>query len=144
MTTDPVSGFDAQTLAERYIALWTEPDEHRRRAAVRALWAPDGAHFLRPPEEMVRAAAELGFDALTLEAHGHAAIETRVNRSHARFVATGEYTFRARGVAVRAGDVVKFEWESVRLDDGAVTGGGLEVLQLGADGTIVRDTMFPH
>nr|WP_208630564.1 hypothetical protein [Amycolatopsis kentuckyensis] len=144
MTADPVSDLDAQTLAERYIALWTEPDERARRAEIRALWAPDGAHVLLPPAELVQAAAALGFDALTLEAHGHAAIETRVGRSYARFVASGEFTFRARGGAVRAGDVVTFEWESVRLDGDVVTGGGLEVLQLGAGGTIVRDTMFPH
>ncbi|MEU0535546.1 hypothetical protein [Amycolatopsis tolypomycina] len=37
---------DARTLAERYIALWVEPDEQVRRAEIRALWAADGAHVL--------------------------------------------------------------------------------------------------
>ncbi|HET6708534.1 hypothetical protein [Amycolatopsis sp.] len=135
---------DARTLAERYIALWIEPDEEVCRAAIRALWAPDGAHVLLPPAELVEAAAELGFEALTLEAHGHAAIEKRVSSSYARFVAAGEHTFRARGDAVRLGPVVRFEWESVRVEDDVVLGGGSEVLLLGPDGTIVRDSMFPH
>lgn len=110
-----------QTLADRYIALWSEPDEQARRAAIRALWAPGGAHVLQPPAEVVKIAAELGFDSPSLEARGYEAIETRVRRSYDRFVAAGEFTFRAKGGAVRLGQVV------LLLDDGAIS----------------RDTMFP-
>jgi hypothetical protein len=134
---------DPQALADRYIALWTEPDDRARRAEIRALWAPGGAHVLHPPAEVVKIAAELGFGSPALEAHGHAAIETRVSRSYDRFVATGEFTFRARGGAVRLGPVVKFEWSTVRAADDTVVGGGLEVLLLDENGAISRDTMFP-
>ncbi|WP_072482472.1 hypothetical protein [Amycolatopsis australiensis] len=132
-----------QALADRYIALWTEPGEQARRAAIHELWAPGGVHVLLPPAEVVRVAAELGFGSPVFEARGHAAIETRVRRSYERFVATGEFTFRTRGTAVRLGPVVKFEWSTVRVADGEVAGGGLEVLLLDGNDAISRDTMFP-
>ena len=38
-------------LAERYVALWNEPDPERRRATVRAIWSEDGGQILAPPQE---------------------------------------------------------------------------------------------
>ncbi|MFD1934951.1 MULTISPECIES: hypothetical protein [Nonomuraea] len=72
------------------------------------MWAEDGEHVLQPPQEIRQVAAALGFDSSTLEARGYDAIETRVARSYERFVATGEFTFRARSDAVRLRDVVTF------------------------------------
>ncbi|MGV9308500.1 hypothetical protein [Nonomuraea sp. NPDC003727] len=134
----------AQELADRYIALWLEPDAEQRRKAVQELWAEDGEHVLQPPQEIRQIGYDLGFDATTLEARGHEAIETRVTRSYERFVAGGQFVFRAKGDAVRLRDVVTFHWESVNVGGGgAVTGGGLEVLMLDEDGRIVTDYMFP-
>ncbi|MDP9868876.1 MULTISPECIES: hypothetical protein [Streptosporangium] len=100
--------------------------------------------MLHPPQEIRQAAHDLGFEPTTLEAHGYDAIETRGARSYEQSVATGQFTFRSRGDAVRLHDVVTFQWESVDLRDaGAVTGGGLEVLVLDEDGRIVTDYMFP-
>lgn len=136
--TDP----DTRELAERYVAVWNEPDADHRRAAVRALWAPDAVHLLQPPEEMRRNAHLLGFDRLVLEARGHRALDFRVTRAHEEFVAPGTYVFRPRGDADRIDNLVKFTWEMVARDDGRIAGAGLEILVLGPDGRIVRDHQF--
>jgi hypothetical protein len=134
---------DAQDLAGRYIALWTEPDPELRRKAIQELWTEDGAHILQPPTDIRERAAGLGFDATTLEAHGYDALEVRVMHSHAEFVAPGQYTFQARGDAARLHDVVKFTWEMVPVGGGDAVGGGMEFLVLDTDGRIKTDYMFP-
>ena len=134
---------DAQALADRYIAQWTEPDAAARRAAVERLWAPDGTHVLQPPAEIRATAAELGFDHVTLEAQGHDAIETRVTRSYERFVAKEGITFRSRQDAVRLHGLVKFGWEAVSVATGEVLSEGLEILLLDETGLITSDHMFP-
>jgi hypothetical protein len=134
---------DAPQLAARYIALWTEPDAAHRRSELEDLWAADGRHILEPPQEIRTAAAALGFDHTTLEAHGHDAIETRVHRSYDDFVADGKYTFRPTGDAVRLNDTILFTWEMIDLTTGTVAGGGREVLILTTDDRIATDYMFP-
>lgn len=138
-----MTNVDAQHLADRYIALWTEPDNALRRGAVESLWAPDGAHVLHPPVAIREAADSLGFASGSLRACGHDAIERRVVRSYEKFVASGEYSFRSRQDAVRLEDVVKFSWEMVPVAGGEVVGGGVEFLVLDQDGQISADYMFP-
>src|SRR5688572_13118798 len=104
---------DLKTLTDRYVAVWGEPDAERRRAAVRELFSPDAVHVLQPPQEMQKAAEELGFGRFVLEARGHDALESRVARAYAEFVAPGTFVFRSRGDADRLHDVVKFRWEMV-------------------------------
>jgi hypothetical protein len=132
-----------QELAGRYIALWNEPDAGRRRKAIEEVWAEDGAHILRPPQEIREAAAGLGFDSTTLEAHGYDEIEVREMRSYEEFVAPGEFFFRPGGDALRLHDVVKFTWEMVPVGGDEAVGGGLEVLMLGEGDRIAADYMFP-
>ncbi len=134
---------DEQALAVRYISLWTEPDAGLRRARLEGLWAVDGRHVLRPPQEVREIAAGLGFEHSTFEAHGFDAIETRVVRSYEKFVAGGAFTFRVREGAARLHGTVHFTWETLDLTTGAVVGGGREVLLLDADGLISVDYMFP-
>jgi hypothetical protein len=108
---------------------------------VRELWAADGAQVLEPPQEVRDASAALGMTA-RLEAHGHDELEDRVTRAYNDFVAPGEFTFRSRGNAARLGDLVKFNWEMARADDGEVAAIGLEILELDADGQIRLDYQF--
>jgi hypothetical protein len=122
--------------------MWNEPDPERRRTAIRDLWSVDGTHLLQAPEDIRKAAAAVGFDDLILEAHGYDALEIRVARAHAEFVAPGSYTFRSRGDAERLGDIVKFHWEMVSSESGEVAAVGLEILVLGADGRIATDHQF--
>jgi hypothetical protein len=44
--------------------------------------------------------------------------------------------------AARLHDAVKFTWEMVSREDGAVAGGGLEVLLLDEEGRIATDYQF--
>jgi hypothetical protein len=84
-----MTNIDPQDLADRYIALWTEPDAGLRRKAIEQLWAEGGAHILQPPVEIREVATGLGFDSTTLEAYGYDALEVRVTRSYERFVGPG-------------------------------------------------------
>ncbi|MEU2776279.1 hypothetical protein ABZ646_25970 [Streptomyces sp. NPDC007162] len=134
---------DAQHLADRYMAQWVVPDAVERRRVVERLWAEDATHILQPPADIRETAAALGFDHTTLEAQGHDAIETRVARTHERFVEKRGLTFRARADAVRLHGVVTFGWEAVSAATGDVVGGGLEFRVLDTDGRIKADYMFP-
>jgi hypothetical protein len=140
--TIQISTTDPTELADRYVALWNEPDAERRRAAVAALWTDDGAHVLQPPREMRAAAAAPGVGLTArLEARGHAALEVRAKSAHDAFVAARGFTFRRRDDVDRLDDVIKFTWEMVSRD-GEVAGAGLEVLVLALDGRIRIDHQF--
>ncbi len=133
---------DPNEIADRYVALWNEPDPHRRRTAIEELWTDDGVHVLQPPVEIraIAAAPGIGLTA-RLEAHGHAALEVRATSAHEQFIASGEYSFQPRDNVERLGEVVKFNWEMVS-GDGEVAGVGLEVLVLAHDGRIRTDYQF--
>ncbi|MFI9359512.1 hypothetical protein ACIG5E_00380 [Kitasatospora sp. NPDC053057] len=133
----------AQQLADRYAALWTEPDAGARRKAIERLWSEDGVHLVHPPEEIRTEAVRVGFPEPVLEARGYRELEFRVTRAYQEFVAPGEFTFRAREDAVRLRDVVRFTWEMVSVETGDLAGGGVEFVVLGADGRITADYQFP-
>ncbi|WRZ89190.1 hypothetical protein OHB54_08950 [Streptomyces sp. NBC_01007] len=137
-----MSAIDAQDLIERYIGVWNEPDAEIRRTRVHELWAKDGAHLLRPPQEMHDRAVSLGFGTAVLEARGHDELHARVTRAYEEFVAPGTYVFRIQEPARRLNDVITFRWESFRTGDGQVTGGGLEFLVLNEEGRIRADYQF--
>jgi hypothetical protein len=60
---------EAEQLADRYLALWNEPDPERRRRMIAELWTEDGSQILQPPLEMREIAASAGLGmAATLEA----------------------------------------------------------------------------
>jgi hypothetical protein len=132
---------DACTLADRYVAVWNEPDTDTRRTAVRELWSADASHTLQPPQEIRDAAVALGV-AVDLEARGHDALEDRVTRSHDEFVAQGGFTFRPLGDAARLRDIVKLRWEMVPRNGGEVAATGLQILVLDDDGRIRLDYQF--
>lgn len=133
--------FTAQTIADRYAALWNEPDDDRRRAEIHDLWAADAVHALQPPTEIRDAVRNIGFERSSLQARGHDALEFRVRRAYDEFVAPGTFRFRPRPDAERLDDVVKFHWEMLGPND-VVAAVGLEILVLDADGRISRDYQF--
>jgi hypothetical protein len=132
----------AAELAQKYVALWNEPDGDRRRRLMAELWAQDGRHIVQPPEEIRAIAARPGL-ALTaiLEARGHDAIEARARNAYEHRVASEGLSFRGRDDNDRLGGVIKFHWEAVTGDD-EVAAVGLNVLVLAADGRIQRDYTF--
>src|SRR5919198_2726935 len=132
----------AAELAEKYVALWNEPDGDGRRRMIAELWREDGRHILQPPQEIREIAARPGI-AMTaiLEARGYEQIEARAASAYAHWVGSEGLSFRGRDDADRLGDVVKFHWEAV-AKDGTVFAVGLSILVLAADGRIERDYTF--
>jgi hypothetical protein len=129
-------------LADKYIALWNEPDAGRRRRMIAELWTEDGRHVLQPPQEIREIAAQpgIGLTAI-LEARGYEEIEARAAGAYEHWVGSEGLSFRSRGDADRLGDVVKFHWEAVGKDN-EVFAVGLNFLVLAADGRIERDYTF--
>ena len=138
----PDSSRSAAGLAEKYVAVWNEPDAGRRRRMIATLWAEDGRHILQPPQEIRAIAAQPGV-AMTaiLQAQGHAEIEARAAGVYEHWVGSEGLSFRGRDDADRLGDVVKLHWEAI-AKDGTVFGVGLSFLVLAANGRIERDYTF--
>ena len=137
-----IASRSAAELAEKYLALWNEPDADRRRRTIAELWAEDGRHILQPPQEIRAIAAQpgIGLTAI-LEARGHGEIEARVASAYEHWVGSEGLSFRGRDDAERLGDVVKFHWEALDKD-GELFAVGLHVLVLAVDGRIERDYTF--
>jgi hypothetical protein len=132
----------AAELAEKYMALWNEPDADERRRMIAELWTEDGRHVLQPPQEIREIAAQpgVGLRAI-LEATGYEEIEARAASAYEHWVGSEGLSFRGRDDADRLGDVVKFHWEAVAKDE-ELFAVGLNFLVLAADGRIERDYTF--
>jgi hypothetical protein len=141
-THDFIETRNAAELAEKYIALWNEPDADRRRRMISELWTEGGRHILQPPQEIREIAAQPGVGlSATLEARGYDEIEARAASAYAHWVGSEGLSFRGRDDADRLGDVVKFHWEAV-AKDGELFAVGLNFLVLAGDGRIERDYTF--
>jgi hypothetical protein len=136
-----VNNNSAEDLANRYVAIWNEPDADTRRQTVEQLWTEDGVHLLDPPEEIVKRAAEIGVGA-TLEARGHAELVQRVSRAYDEFVAPGQYEFVRHGAAAAIRDLVKLRWAMVPAGGGEALAIGIDLLLLAPDGRIRADYQF--
>jgi hypothetical protein len=137
-----ISSRSAAELAEKYVALWNEPDADRRRRMIAELWVEDGRHVLHPPQEIRAIAAQPGIAMRAiLEAQGYEEIEARAASAYEQWVGSEGLSFRGRDDADRLGDVVKLHWEAV-AKDGTVFAVGLSFLVLAADGRIERDYTF--
>jgi hypothetical protein len=132
----------AEELADRYLALWNEPDADRRRRTIAELWTQDARHVLQPPQEIRAIATQpgIGLTAI-LEARGHQEIEARVASAYEHWVGSEGLSFRGRDDAEQLADVLKFHWEALDKD-GELFAVGLHVLVLAADGRIERDYTF--
>lgn len=131
----------AEELADRYVAVWNEPDADVRRKAVGELWTADGVHLLEPPEEVVKRADELDIRA-TFQARGHAELVRRVARAYDEFVAPGQFEFRRDGAVAVVHDMLKLRWVMVPAGGGEPLGSGTDLLLLSPDGRITADYQF--
>ncbi|WP_141579564.1 hypothetical protein [Actinomadura sp. WMMA1423] len=139
MSTQP----DVKRLADRYVAMWNEPDPVARGALVRELWASDAVHVLvEPPEEIRDAATALAVPVPSLEVHGHDALEARVGRAYEMFVASGEHVFAAEEPTALLPGVIAIRWSMVTTGGREAVGGGLDVLSLDPAGRIRTDHQF--
>lgn len=130
--------------AERYVALWNEPDAETRYQRIRQLWSADGAQVLvDPPQAMREALSALSFPIPTVEIRGHEALDRRVDRAYDEFVAPGEHVFAVKGPAVRLSvNLIGLTWHMVTKADGAVVGGGYDVIALDDNGRIRWDHQY--
>ncbi|WP_327147204.1 hypothetical protein [Nocardia sp. NBC_01329] len=131
-------------LTDSYIALWNEADPEIRRERLRELWSDDGVQVLvNPPQGMREALATLAVPLPSVEIRGRAAMEGRVRAAYEMFVAPGENEFAPGGPAMRlAGNLIGIAWRMVATKDGAVTGGGYDVVLVGDDGRIRWDHQY--
>jgi hypothetical protein len=118
-------------LADRYVAIWNEADDARRRQAVAELWTEDAVHLLHQQKD----------PAATSQTRGHGDLEARVARTYEEYIASGAFSFRSRNDAAHLGDAVRFTWEMVSAD-GEVIGVAQEFVVLDADGRIRTDYEF--
>jgi hypothetical protein len=141
---DELTDNTVKELADRYVAMWNEPDPDRRRGLIREVWSADAQQVLVNPPEQIRAAAnDLGILPPALEIHGYDAMEERVTRAFEKFVEPGEYVFELDGTAApQAGGAVTLTWVMRTLADGAVAGSGFDVFTLDADHRIRTDHQF--
>ena len=116
---------DLSELAQRYIAMWNEPDADRRRIDIEALWAADSAHYTD-----------------SREAHGYEALAERIGRAYEQWVAPGQYVFRAVDNANGHHNTVRFNWEMVTTDSAQVVSVGFDFLLLDDEGRISVDYQF--
>lgn len=116
---------DPQTIADRYVAVWNEKDEMRRREAIAALWVANGEHFVQGRE-----------------ARGYEELEKRVRGSHEKNVRDGGNRFRAAPGARRLHNVVTFYWEMLPANGDKVLVRGLEFLIINEEGRILVDYQF--
>ena len=116
---------EPQILADRYAALWNEPDARKRRCEIEALWNATGAHFVR-----------------TRAVHGYDALMERVTGSWERTVRDTGNQFRAHRNALQLHDAVMFNWDMVRENDQKVLARGLEFVVLDDAGRILADYQF--
>lgn len=116
---------DFAALADRYVNVWNQPDTAARRAAIAALWVPEGEHFVR-----------------TLHAKGYDALQQRVTGSHEKNVRDAGFRFVRAGDVQFLSDAVMFHWHMVPAAGGPVAALGLEFLVLAEDGRIAVDYQF--
>jgi len=112
---------DIVGLANRYVSLWNEPDEKKRRDMVEALWTPGGNHFVG-----------------TRAIQGYGALEQRVAEAHHKNVVQGGHLFSLRS-AFSVHDAVMLDWTMHRAAGGDAVAAGRDVLLVDSDQRIVSD-----
>ena len=122
MTETSTSELAAGEIADRYLAVWSEPDPSARRAGVAALWAPDGVEFIDGG----------------IQFRGHDELDTRVRGAYEQFVAGGDYAVTSAGDVAGHGDIVMFTVQ-LTTPDGEAAWAARVFLLLGADGLIRED-----
>jgi hypothetical protein len=108
-------------IAARYLAVWSEPDPGSRRAAIAALWAPDGAEFVEGTQF-----------------RGHDELDARIAHAYQQFVAEGTYAVTSADDVSRHGDIVTFTIQ-LTTPGGEVAWAARVFLLLNSGGLIQED-----
>jgi hypothetical protein len=108
-------------IVRRYADVWSEPDPERRRAAIAALWAPDGAEFVEG-----------------IQFRGQQELQARIAHAHAEFVASGRFRVTIADDQGRHDDIVTCTIQ-LTAPGGEVAWAARVFLLLGEDGLIRED-----
>ena len=103
---------DYTELANRYLAVWNEPDAEKRRAAIAELWTEDG-----------------GYTDPLVAVKGHDGIEAVVSGAREQFPG---FAFSLLGVVDGHHDVARFQW-------GLASEGAAEPVVIGFDVAVVAE-----
>lgn len=114
-----------EEFAERYLAIWHQPDAGAREAAVAGLWSAD-ARMCTGANDYV----------------GRDAITQRVAAAYQKFVADQGMVFKALGTAEAHHDGLRIRWEMAPTAGGDAVSGGTQFLLLDADGRARFDYQF--
>jgi hypothetical protein len=115
----------AKVLLERYVDVWNEPDPAARRAAIAALWTPDGLHHTQ-----------------TRRFQGTDSLVARVTEAYDQFVGGQGLRFRAVGETVGHHDASTFNWVMSPGGNDTVLAVGFDVVLLDGEGRIIADYQF--
>jgi hypothetical protein len=115
---------DYNKLADRYIAIWNEPDPRIRRKLIDEVWAEDGAYHNR-----------------LFIAQGRDMIENIVSAAHADCYARG-FVFRSQNNSYGHHDGVRIGWVLVAAGTGEVDTHCEDFLLLNSAGQIAVDYQF--
>ncbi len=107
---------EVEKVADRYIAVWNEPDAEGRRRAVARLWTEDGTYT----------------DPLAA-AEGRQAIEEVITGVREQFLG---HVFRRTGDADAHHNVVRFRWELVSEGSDESVVEGFDVAVVADDGRV--------
>ncbi|WP_371497178.1 hypothetical protein OG871_14485 [Kitasatospora sp. NBC_00374] len=113
------------TLLDRYVAVWNEPDPAVRHAGVAALWAPDGLHYTQ-----------------TRAFRGTESLAARVTEAYEQFVGGAGLLFRHRDDLVTHHDAAVFTWEMTPAAGRDVLAVGFDFVLLDEAGRLRVDYQF--
>ena len=112
---------NGQTIADRYIAIWNESDDSKRRVMIADAWAED-AHYADP----------------LMAGEGHAGIDAMIAAVQAKYPG---YRFARLGTVDRHGDNLRFSW-SLAPEAGGEVARGTDFATVSADGRLTRVAGF--
>ncbi|MBO2451958.1 hypothetical protein J4573_33060 [Actinomadura barringtoniae] len=114
----------AERIAERYLAVWSEPDAARRLATIKELWAEDGVEYVEEAEF-----------------RGHAELDARIAQAYEAFVGSGRFTVTPAGDVRWHHDVITMTVH-LTTPSGESAWAARAVLIIGADDLIRQDYQF--
>lgn len=115
---------DYNKLADRYVAIWNEPDPLIRRKLIDEVWAEDGAYHNR-----------------LFTVWGRDMIENIISAAHADYSAKG-FMFKSQNCSYGHHNGVRIGWVLVASGTGEVDTVCEDFLMLNDDGQIVLDYQF--
>jgi nuclear transport factor 2 (NTF2) superfamily protein len=112
-----------ESMIDRYVESWNEPDPTERRRVIDDVWSGDGV-----------------YRNATTEFQGRNGIQQAVTEAYSAFTAN-DYRFQVTSVQINH-DAVRYQWEMVPAAGGEPDSIGTHVAMLGKEGRLISDHQF--